>query len=373
MTAGLAIDLGTTTVGAIAVTDGGAWLVPDPTSGESRWRTAVHWDGRQVVVGALAEHRRRTDPAGYAAGFTRSLDNDEPVQLGARRFRAVEQVADLLSVIRAEAHRRYGPVDRAVVTIPADYLPGDPRRSRVVAAAEAAGFLAVELLTEAVAVVSAPLPGPPFNDADLVVVYDLGADFEATVVRVGVDLHEVVGHARLSDFTSRPGTMVEQTLTCCLALLANLGIAPSAVAAVIPVGGGSRTPGIDAAVERGLGVAVRTVESPELAVVRGAAHWLPRSSPRSVPALASPDRLVPLSFTLPGGSARLLRWLVAPAQPYQEGSGLARVRLAGGTVWELTARTHGAVDQILVGNGAPITSGEWLALARHDPVARPAP
>ena len=51
MTTGLAIDLGTATVGAIAVTDRGAWLVPDPTSGENRWRSSVHWDGRQVVVG----------------------------------------------------------------------------------------------------------------------------------------------------------------------------------------------------------------------------------------------------------------------------------------------------------------------------------
>jgi molecular chaperone DnaK (HSP70) len=365
VTVGLAIDLGASAVGAIVVTERGAWAVPDPTSGEDRWRSAVHWDGRQVVVGALAEQRRRTDPGGYAAGFIRNIDNDEPVQLGARRFRAVDQVADLLAVIRAEAQRRYGPVDRAVVTIPADYLPGDPRRSRVVAAAEAAGFLAVELLADAVAVVSVPLPGPPFAEEDLVLVYDLGADFEATIVRIGPDFHGVVGHARIADLDGRPDDLVEQTVTCCLGLLASLDIAPAAVTAVIPVGGGCRSQGIEAAVERGLGVPVRSVDAPELAAVRGAAHWLPRSSPRSVVAQPSPDRMVPLAFTIPGGSARLLRWLVVPTQPYDEGSTLARVRLASGAVWELTARTRGTLDQILVGAGAQVSTGEWLALSRH--------
>jgi molecular chaperone DnaK (HSP70) len=365
VTTGLAIDLGTATVGAIAVTDRGAWLVPDPTSGENRWRSAVHWDGRQVVVGALAEHRRRTDPGGYAVGFTRTLDNDEPVQLGARRFRAVELVAELLSAIRSEAQRRYGPVDRAVVTIPADHLPGDPRRARMVAAAEAAGFLAVELLVEAVAVACAPLPGPPFAEADLVLVYDLGADFEATVVRIRPDMHEVIGHARITEFTTGPATMMEQTFACCLDLLAGLAIARADLAAVIPVGGGCRTPGIDAAVERGLDVGLSMVDAPELAVVRGAAHWLPHSSPREVPAEPSAYRMAPLAFTIPGGSARLLRWLVSPAQPYREGSVLARVRLASGAVWDLTARSHGTLEQILIGDGAQVTTGEWLALSRH--------
>jgi hypothetical protein len=86
---------------------------------------------------------------------------------------------------------------------------------------------------------------------------------------------------------------------------------------------------------------------------------------RGVVAVASTDRMVPLTFTIPGGSARLLRWLVAPTQPYQEGHPLARVRLAGGAVWELTARTGGTLEQMLVGDGAQISTGEWLALSRQ--------
>ena len=92
----------------------------------------------------------------------------------------------------------------------------------------------------------------------------------------------------------------------------------------------------------------------------GAGPWLPRS----VVSVASTEKLVPLAFTIPGGSARLLRWLVAPAQPYDEGHALARIRLAGGAVWDLAARTPGTLEQILVADGSQVTSGEWLALSR---------
>ena len=78
----------------------------------------------------------------------------------------------------------------------------------------------------------------------------------------------------------------------------------------------------------------------------------------------SPDRMTPLVFTIPGGSAQLLRWLVQPEESYDEGAPLARIRLAGGALWDLTARTRGTLDQVLVAGGAPVSSGEWLALAR---------
>jgi hypothetical protein len=77
------------------------------------------------------------------------------------------------------------------------------------------------------------------------------------------------------------------------------------------------------------------------------------------------QRLVPLSFPIPGGSAQLLRWLVQVRQPYEEGTALARIRLGGGAVWELTARARGVLDQVLVGDGSSVSSGEWVALARH--------
>ncbi len=130
------------------------------------------------------------------------------------------------------------------------------------------------------------------------------------------------------------------------------------------MGSGARTPGLEAALDSGLGIAVATVDEPELAIVRGAALWLPRSGPRSVMARPSPDRIVPLVFTIPGGSGQLLRWLVEPTQAYDAGAPVARVRLASGAVFDLTARTRGTLDDVLIAGGHPISTGDWLALVR---------
>ena len=84
----------------------------DPVSGETRWRCAIHWDGERVAVGALAQQRRHANPAGWATGSKGGLGADAAVLLGARRFRPVEQVVELLSAVRVQAHRQHGPVFR---------------------------------------------------------------------------------------------------------------------------------------------------------------------------------------------------------------------------------------------------------------------
>jgi hypothetical protein len=315
----LVIDFGTTSAAAMVVADHGAWLLPDPGTGEARWR------------------------------------------------RTLQPPAEMFSAMRHQAQRGYGAVDRAVVTIPASVAPGDPRRSRLVGAAEAAGFTAVELVLEAVGPPWAP--GSPAVVGDVVLVYDLGATFEAVLLRVGDDLPEIVGHSSIHDWPAEaaPGTAaaVELTLACCRDLLGSLGPARPGVRWILPVGGGARTPAVETVLERGLGLVAAHLEEPELAVVRGIARWLPRSGPRLVMARPAPERMTPLVFTIPGGSAQLLRWLVQPEESYDEGAPLARVRLAGGALWDLTARTRGTLDQVLVEGGSPVSSGEWLGLVRN--------
>jgi molecular chaperone DnaK len=324
-----------------------AWLLPDPSTGQPRWPNGL------------------------------------------------QPATELFAMMRGQAQRHAhatnaGSVDRAVITIPGSLTPGDPRRGRLIGAAEAAGFAAVELVLDAAGALWAP--GSPVTVGDVVLVYDLGSTFEAVIARVGDDLPEVLAHASIQDWPpdAQPGSpaALELTMACCRDLLGNLGmsrptgppaersaaaasanVAPNVAAPaldwVLPVGGGARTPGLDQVLDRGLGpVPVAWLEEPELAVVRGTAHWLPRSGPRTVMARPAADRMTPLVFTFPGGSAQLLRWLVQPEESYDEGAPLARVRLAGGALWELTARTRGTLDQVLVDGEAPVSSGEWLALAR---------
>jgi hypothetical protein len=336
----LLIDAGSSAMAAVAANEHGWWLVPDPNTGESRWPSAGLRDGQRMV--------------------------------------------DLFRALRAQAQRQLatisqggvlaGPVRRAVITIPASVAAADPRRARLVSAAEVAGFAAVELLAAPAAAVWTP--GSPLRVGDVALVYDLGTTFEAAVVRVGDDLPEVLGHASLVDWPMEvlnraPGApwaayspaAVDLTISCCQDLLARLGLGRG-VSAVLAVGGGARTAGLAAMLEHGLGLPVVQFDEPELAVIRGAAVWWPRSGPRTVPARPIDDRMVPLIFTIPGGSARLVRWLVEPQQFYEEGAPVARIRLAGGDVWELVSRGRGTVDQVLVPTGQQVHTGEWLALVR---------
>jgi len=314
----LVIDFGTATTAAVVVGDDGACSVPNPP--------------------------------GYAGGLRRCLEPDTPV----------EPVAKFLAAIRGQAQRQHGPVERAVVTVPAGLTGGDPRRSRLLAAGHAAGFAAVELLPAAIAALCSP--GAPAGP-ELVLVYDLGATFEAALVRGRDDASDIIGHASILDWPPT-GPTLELTLACCRDLLARFGLGRSDVRWVMPVGGGARTGGLDAALERSLGIAVRRLDEPELAAARGAVRWLARTGGRTIAARDTGERVMPLAFTIPG-PANLLRWLVEPDQPYEEGAPLARIRLASGALWDLTARTRGSLERIIVADGGPVRSGEWLALARQ--------
>jgi molecular chaperone DnaK (HSP70) len=373
MTGALVVDVGTSTSAAMVVSEQGTWLVPDPLTAARRWPSAVHWDGYSWSVGAQAEQRRSLDPAGFATGFKRALDTDDPVLLGQRRLRPTDLLAEFLGAMRVQAQRQHGAIDRAVLTVPAGYLPDDPRRSRLLAAAEAAGLGAADLVAEGVAAVAAPMAGPPFAVGNLVLVYDLGATFEASLVRVGADRAELLGHASILDWgpddqigaDAQRSPVVDHATQCARRLLAGAGFGPDDVDAVLPIGGGGLIPGLEAVLQRDLGMSVRHPADRDIAIVGGAAQWLRSTGARTVAATPTPGRIVPVSFPIPGSGAQLIRWLVRPDQPYGEGATLARIRLPNGAVWDLVASSGGTLDQILVNDGTQVRTGDWLALARH--------
>jgi molecular chaperone DnaK len=436
----LVIDLGNTSSSAALVKDAHSRLLAEPVSGVLSWPSAVYWDGRQMLIGTLAEYHRRHDPGGYGVDFKRGLGANAVAQLGNHRFRAVEQVAAMLTALRLEAERvEGGPVRRALITVPASYFPADPRREWMIAAGEAAGFATVELLPEPVAAAYAPAAGPGMAVGDLVLVYDLGGGtFDAALIRIGDDVPEILGHAavdecggrdidallsrriteasrdwlepltatdeatarrlslavtefaqrikhQLSDapsvqdhlLPSSPAYRMDQqelaalaepvlvrTVQCCRELLARLDVPVARVATILLVGGGSRMPAVVELLADAFGRPLRRVDEPDLATVRGAVRWLGHSGPRTVPAVVRPGRAVPLAFAVPGGRARLLRWLVAAGEAYTAGQVLGQIRLPGGSLWDLTAASAGTVDRLLVPAGDGITAGQWLALGR---------
>jgi molecular chaperone DnaK (HSP70) len=232
----LVVDFGTTTSSAMVLDGPEEFGVPEPASGGYLWPSTVCWDGDRLLVGTLAERRRSDDPTAYWSEFKRGLAADTPVLLGHRWLHPTELVTALLGSLRAEAERHVGrAIDRAVLAVPVGYGPGDPRRTHLLAAAQAAGLSAVELVAEPVAAASAAALVP----GELVLVYDLGGgSFDVAVLRAGDRTHDVVGHAWLDDcagrdvdalLATRIRVEAEQWLTPLRATVASSPDAPAAL------------------------------------------------------------------------------------------------------------------------------------------------
>ncbi|WP_198169601.1 Hsp70 family protein [Herbidospora daliensis] len=199
----LAVDFGTCSSSAALVGPGRVELVKEPASGLWSWPSVVCLAGDTLLVGTLADNRKTiVAPDRFRDEFKRELRSDARIDLGGRVVTASELVMTMIRALKGEAERiSGGPVERAVLTVPASYGEGDPRRALMVRAAEGAGFGLVELLAEPVAAALAPLAGAPPVPGDLLLVYDFGGGtFDCALVRVGEQgVHEILGHASLDD------------------------------------------------------------------------------------------------------------------------------------------------------------------------------
>jgi molecular chaperone DnaK len=201
----LVVDFGTCFSSAATVTGQDVHLVNEPASGSLAWSSAVFLDGEKLLVGTLAENRKRRDPAAYRTEFKRDLGQAEGIVLGDRSFAPQELVTAVLMALKREAERIAGStITRGVITVPASYTFADQRRALMIAAAEAAGLRTVELLAEPVAAVFAPVLGTPLRPGELVLVYDFGGGtFDTALVRIGEPAHEILGNAALDDCGGR--------------------------------------------------------------------------------------------------------------------------------------------------------------------------
>jgi molecular chaperone DnaK (HSP70) len=202
----LAVDFGTSTsVGAIAADDR-IHLLKEPASGSWSWPSAIALDEASFLVGTPAENVRRHDPLAYRAEFKRDLGDPHPITLGDKSLLPEDMVVEVLRALGEQAHEFLTrPVGRVVLTVPASFDESDVRRDLMVAAAERAGFVDVELLAEPVAAAFAPVRGKTLGPGWTVLVYDFGGGtFDAAVVRIGSpDDHAVIGHAALDDCGGR--------------------------------------------------------------------------------------------------------------------------------------------------------------------------
>ncbi|MFD6433375.1 Hsp70 family protein [Streptomyces venezuelae] len=198
----LAVDFGTSASSAALLTEAGTRLLKERATGSWAWPSAVCLRDDTLLIGTPAEHRKKVRPELYRSEFKRDIGQDAPIPLGERSYAPGDLVARVLAAFRDEAERLIGgPVDRAVLTVPAAYGPADPRRQVMLEAGRAAGFGAVELLAEPAAAAYAPVAGKPVGPGQTLLVYDFGGGtFDAALVRLREGgSHEVLGHNALED------------------------------------------------------------------------------------------------------------------------------------------------------------------------------
>lgn len=150
----------------------------------------------------------------------------------------------------------------------------------------------------------------------------------------------------------------------CRAVVARAGFTLTDVTGVLLVGGASRLPAARAVLRAELGRPVWHPTEPEYAVIRGAARWAGRVGARRVVSNTATWRVEPLSWDLPDGRARMVRWLVEQGQQYGPGAALAQVRTADDRVYDLTAQREGILVEQRVAPGAYLTSDAVAAMSR---------
>lgn len=190
----LVIDFGTVYSCAALVTADQVELIHEPSSGLLAWPSAVLVDGADILTGSLAERRKVVRAPFYRSEIKRYLSRGESLGIGGVDYQPEALVSAILAAFRSVADKvNGGPVPHAVLTKPADYLPGDERNDRMIAAGVAAGFSVVELLPEPEAAAYSAPSGQEFASGSLILVYDWGGGtFDTALVHILDDGSEIL-------------------------------------------------------------------------------------------------------------------------------------------------------------------------------------
>lgn len=301
----LAVDLGTDSTAAALLTSDQWRLVSDPETGARTWPA----------------------PAGTGPA----------------------PVSQLLRAIKEAAQRRFGiRLTRLAAAVSPDPEVGVGERE-LLAAGQDASFDDVDLVPSHVAAVLDPASGPSYQDGATVLVCDLGATWSVALVRVNGDRSGLSGHACGPGTADLAGAL-RWVVDSSRKLAADAG---AELAAAVISGGWAQHRGVIDHLQRALALPTRPAVEPELAGVRGVVRWA-ASTGRRIPADPPRWRVEPMSWRIPGGQARVVRWLVEPNSPYPAGAGLARVRTADDRVFDLTATSDGVLLGHPVPAGAPV-------------------
>lgn len=199
------IDLGTTFSAIATLDDRGQAITLPNVEGEMLTPSALFLDeGNTAVVGQAARDVALEQPGRVAMFVKRYMGHPAFGQLvGARQFRPETLSAILLRKLLQDAEQRIGPIQHAVITVPAYF--DDSRRKATKDAGRIAGIEVLDIIDEPTAAALAYSFQPPRDGVRqptrmglpaqerIVLVYDLGGGtFDVTLVRLSQNFFESI-------------------------------------------------------------------------------------------------------------------------------------------------------------------------------------
>jgi molecular chaperone DnaK len=197
-TQAVGIDLGTTYSSIAYLNEHGEPITIPNAEGEMSTPSAILIDEDEVVVGTEALRNAIMRPEDVIVNAKRYIGHESKVwDVGGRKITPVEAEAMILKKLIGDAQMQIGPIEEAVITVPAQFSDG--QRHATIEAGHRAGLQRVDIINEPVAASLCHVLGTEgmwfseLADAQTIMVYDLGGGtFDLSLVRYTPDSVEVM-------------------------------------------------------------------------------------------------------------------------------------------------------------------------------------
>ena len=183
----IGIDLGTTFSGLAAINAAGRPEIVSNSDGEKATASAVYFqEGGDILIGEHAVGAAAAYPERVVRWVKRQIgDSDWGFGVDGSFYSAIQISGMILQKVKQDAEKTLGPIESAVVTVPAYFE--ETRRRATIAAAKMAGLEVLRIINEptAAAIAYASSSGSPGT----ILVYDFGGGtFDASIVRIKSEL-----------------------------------------------------------------------------------------------------------------------------------------------------------------------------------------
>ncbi|HBL45057.1 MAG TPA: heat-shock protein Hsp70, partial [Planctomycetaceae bacterium] len=192
------IDLGTTYSCIAHLNEHGEPVTIPNQEGELSTPSVAMFDGAEVIVGTEALRHAIVNPRNVVQHAKRFLGkSDFRWEIDGRYFTPRDISAFILKKLLSAAEERIGPVESAVITVPAQF--SDLQRQETIAAGKQAGLKQVDLINEPVAAALCYVLGSEgmwfaeLAEEQRILVYDLGGGtFDLSLVKYQKDEVNVI-------------------------------------------------------------------------------------------------------------------------------------------------------------------------------------